>query len=475
MTERIPKAALVAGMVLMLPVLALMAYSRPAYFTKIEFLGGIILFELLCASLWLYRQVFLPIVIVAFLLAGTGLPLASGMWTSGRWGVLAAGALAGSFILLKERSQHFGLFHGLAMFSILAALVSAAVSRYPAFALLKASSLLLLFLYAGTGARIAAAGREMRFTAGLLTGCEVFVVLLAFFYLAGREPMGNPNSLGAVMAVAGAPVLLWGTLVTDSPIVRQRRLFLYGVAMYLVFHSRSRAGLAAAMLSSAVLCLSLRRYRLLAQGLVIILILTASAAILYPEAFSERMSSLASSVVYKDKDANLGIFASRKGPWEDALESIRKHFWFGSGFGTTDNGLDASDHLSSFSTAEGTSSENGSSYLAILTWVGVLGVAPFISLAIYLMVKVTRTCLWMLNTTNPFHPAIPIAMVTLAGLVHAGLEDWLFAPGYYLCVFFWSMAFILVDLAPWAPLPSFSRNWRPWLMRREAGRIVPSR
>ena len=36
-------------------------------------------------------------------------------------------------------------------------------------------------------------------------------------------------------------------------------------------------------------------------------------------------------------------------------------------------------------------------------------------------------------------------MVMVAGLLHAGFEDWLFAPGYYLCVFFWSMAFVFVD------------------------------
>jgi hypothetical protein len=33
-------------------------------------------------------------------------------------------------------------------------------------------------------------------------------------------------------------------------------------------------------------------------------------------------------------------------------------------------------------------------------------------------------------------------------LVHAAFEDWLFAVGYYLCVFFWSLAFIMVDVLP---------------------------
>ncbi len=35
-----------------------------------------------------------------------------------------------------------------------------------------------------------------------------------------------------------------------------------------------------------------------------------------------------------------------------------------------------------------------------------------------------------------------------AGLAHAAFEDWMFAVGYYLSVFFWAMAFILVDLLP---------------------------
>jgi hypothetical protein len=35
-----------------------------------------------------------------------------------------------------------------------------------------------------------------------------------------------------------------------------------------------------------------------------------------------------------------------------------------------------------------------------------------------------------------------------AGLVHAAFEDWLFAVGYPLCVFFWALAFMLEDILP---------------------------
>ena len=258
-------------------------------------------------------------------------------------------------------------------------------------------------------------------------------------------------------------------------VVYYRRLVLYVVCMYLLFQSHSRAGLAAAFISCCVLCLALRRYKLFGQGMIILLVMITSAAIFDSDAFSARVSSLRSSIVYKDKDPAQGIFASRQSPWQVATESIRKHLWFGSGFGTTDTGQDASAHLSRFTSTADATSENGSSYLTITSWVGIVGVAPFLLLLFALAGKILRTVLWMLNTGSPFHPAVPVAMVLVAGLLHAGLEDWMFAPGYYLCVFFWSFAFILVDVAPWAPLPSFNLPRRPWLMRQRLGGAAPSR
>lgn len=475
MTERLPKAALIAAAaLLLLPVLAYFAYSQPAYFTSPLFLGGFIAAELLFAAAWLYRRMFLPIVLVAFLMAGINLPV-GGMWIVARWFVLAIGATVGCFILLKERAHHFGLFHALATLCILAALVSSAVSHYPSFALLKAASLFLLFVYAGTGARLAAYGRERRFLAGLLLGTEIFVAAVAVFYLAGIEAMGNPNSLGAVMSVFCAPILFWGTLIDENPVVHHRRMLLFGLAIYLTFLSRSRASLLAAFISCSLLCLALRKYRLFVQGMLLLLILATSAAIFEPDAFWAAVSSTKEAVVYKDKDAALGVMASRGTPWQHATQSIRKHFWFGSGFGTTDNGVDASAHLSQFSTIEGVTSENGSSYLSIVSWVGVLGVLPFALLLLSLLAKIVRTCLWMMNTASPYHLAIPLAMVMIAGMIHAFFEDWMFAPGYYLCVFFWCMAFILTDYTPWAPLPSFSHSWRPWLLHQRVGAAAPIR
>lgn len=473
MTERIPKSVLIGGAILTPLFLALLAYSQPGYFTDQTYLGGLVFLEFLIAAVWLYRQVFFPLVLLAFLFAGTGLAIGGG-WTMARWVVLGVGALVGCIVMLKDRGHHFGLFHAAALFAALAALVSAAVSRYPNLAVLKALSVFLLFVYCATGVRLTVAGREPRFFDGLLAGCEVFVGGLAACYLTGREVMGNPNSLGAVMGVVGAPILFWGIMVAEKPWIRYRRSILLVVCMYLVFYSHARAGMAAAAVSCGLMCLALRKYRLLVQASVLILMLAAIAAIVNPGVFSSAVSSVTSSIVYKGQDPTRGLLASRESPWQAAVESVRVNFWFGTGFGTTDNGLDASEHLDQFSTGQGVTAENGSSYLAIVAWVGMLGMLPFLFLLLVIVGKIVRTLIWMSHTGNPSHPAIPLAMVMVAGLLHAGFEDWLFAPGYYLCVFFWSLAFVLVDLAPRAPVPSLSPSagW-PWLMRQSMAGIAP--
>jgi O-antigen ligase len=457
MTERIPKAALIAAIVLGPLILTYLAYSRPGYFTSQVYLGGLLLIEFLAVAVWMYRRVFFPLIMVAFLLAGVDLPVGT-IWSAARWVFLCVGALVGLSIMLKERRHHFGLFHVLAMFAILATLVSAAVSQFPSVTLLKALSILLLFLYGSTGARLAVTGRENRFFAGLLLGGEVFVGALAALYAVGIEAMGNPNSLGAVMGVVGCPILLWGTLVSEKGFDRRRRMALYAVALYLTYASHARAGMIAALISSGLLCFALRKYAFLARGVTVITILVAASAVVQPENFSKTVSSLMSSVVYKGVSEG-NLLASRETPWQAATDSISKHPWFGTGLGTITN-ADAGDvHVGMFSSSTAVTAENGSSYLSILSGVGILGAIPFSLLLLMILEKIVRTVAWMLRTGNANHPAVPIAAIMAAGLFHAGFEDWLFAPGYYLCVLFWSLAFIFVDVAP-SSVPRAALAWR---------------
>ncbi len=440
MTERIPKSVLVVGAMIAPVFLAYLAYSRPWYFTNQTYLSGLILVEFLVAAVSMYRRVFFPVVIVTFLFAGANLPVGSG-WTTGRWVFLAVGAVFGFFIVMKERRYHFGLFHIAAIFALLTALLSATVSRYPTVAVLKVLSFLLLFLYAGTGARVAVWGRENVFFARLLLGCEIFVGINAVFYAMGIEAMGNPNSLGAAMGVVGAPLLLWGMLVAEDPSLRRRRGILFAIAMFLGFISHSRAGLAAALVSCGLLCLALRKHRLFIKGVVIMTIVLAGAAIFRPE----QVASMTSSILYKGGDREHGIFLSRQSPWHDAIDNIREHPWFGSGLGTTADAGDPAKENASYSSTAAVTAEHGSSYLAIAAGVGTIGLLPFGFLLGILVRRIFRTIYWLRSSGVAAHPAVPLAFVILAGMVHAAFEDWMFAAGSYLCVFFWALAFVFID------------------------------
>jgi O-antigen ligase len=432
-----------------------LAIFRPAYLTSARDLGALILLQLLLAVIWNYRQRFFPVLLVVFLWAGATVPLSS-IWTSGRWLVLAVGALAGLVIYLKDESHHFEMFHLVASVAVLSALISAMVSSFPATATLKALSLLLLFLYGAAGARLAIVGREASFFSGLLVGCEIMVYCTAIAYFAlGLHFFGNPNSLGAVMGVVVAPLLLWGILISEKKITRRRRSVAFGLSLLLLFYSFARAGIVAGTVSCVLLCIALRQYRLLIKGATVAAV---AAALIYTVAPHESApsDSIMSMFLYKGHPDS-GVLGSRQSPWQKTVSVIREHPWFGSGFGTspvsTDENLLTGKYASNASIAR----EHGNSYLAILEWVGLLGVVPFVILLFFISSRIIRVLAWIRKTGDPRHAATPLAVVLAAGLVHAAFEDWLFATGYYLCVFFWSYAFVVFDVAP-ATVPAIAAS-----------------
>jgi O-antigen ligase len=168
---------------------------------------------------------------------------------------------------------------------------------------------------------------------------------------------------------------------------------------------------------------------------------------------SEESGSLL-QFVYKGEQVG-GIMASRNSVWDRTIVSIRQRPWFGSGFGTVATDYDTASTTSTGFASGEAAREHGNSYLAILEWVGLLGVVPFYALVLTIAIRTSQVFVWLKRTKDPFSPAVPIAVVMIAGLIHAGFEDWMFAVGYYLCVFFWSLAFVLIDILPTAA-PSFA-------------------
>jgi hypothetical protein len=205
------------GIVLGVSLALYFFYSHMQYFGDVSFLGGILLLEVIIASFWKYDQRFFVLLVIAFVWSGMYVPL-QGSWTTGRWLVLSSGAVVGCIVWTKTPRKPFGSLHLIAFFCICAAFVSASVSAYIQMASLKALSLLLLFLYCATGARLAVLGREDRFFRGLIWGSEIAVYITAICYFAlGESIWGNPNSLGAAMSIGVFPILLWGWFTSFLP------------------------------------------------------------------------------------------------------------------------------------------------------------------------------------------------------------------------------------------------------------------
>jgi len=426
--------------------LVVLGRSMPGYFNNQQYLAGFIFLQILLVCLWSYERLFFPFLMVAFLWAGMDVPLAE-TWTMGRWAVLAAGAVVGFARAMRMGVQRYHPFHLAALFCVGSAMVSAMVSVLPQFSLMKVLSLLLLFLYGASGARLVLRNPD-RFFRGLLLACEFSVYASIFSYMVlGLEIWGNGNSLGAVEGVVAAPVLLWGALLAPTKNLRVRRAVACVGALYLVYFTVTRAAMLATVLSMLTLLIGLRRNKLIIQGLVGIGCVLAITAIVAPRHFDDMKTSFVEGVIYKGHQDE-GLLGSRLAPWQEAVQVIQENPYFGSGFGTSTSGDKPFGEGGNYRSNSLTNREHGSSYLAITEWVGLLGILPFIALIILTMQAVARVFFYLLRTGDVSHYSVPLMMVVLAGLVHAGFEDWLFAVGYYLTILFWVFAFLLMDVVP---------------------------
>ena len=424
---------------------------NPGLFANATYLGGIVALEVVIACLWNFEKIFLPATMVCFVVAGTGLPL-SGPSNYLRWLFLAVGGMAGIVLWMKsKREKHFESFHLVALFCILTALATASASNSPVTASLKVGSLLLLFLYASTGARVALARREERFVRGLVLGCEIMVYIVAACnFVLGYDLFGSPNALGAVIGVAVTPVLLWAALMARDHAERRRRYIALALCGVLLYVTVCRAAIVADSIVIILITVGLRRPGLLLRGIFAAALFLEIMAVANPSHMGELLDSMTGRFIFKldRSQGHAGVFGSRQTPWEDSINAIKQHPWFGTGFGTSDLGGDRTDiQYSSIYTRAGSNREHGSSYLALAEYVGLLGIVPFVILLVLLLRAATRVYLWMRRNQSPNNYAVVFAMIVIAGLIHAGFEDWLFAVGSYLSVFFWVAAFLLIDLA----------------------------
>jgi O-antigen ligase len=434
------------------------AYSwyRPGRFTDVSILGALLFLEVLCFCVWHYRRWFYAAVVLSFLWTAVALPFHSA-FDVGRWVLLGVGAAVGFVTLKNGPFWRFSSFHLVASFCVLTAGISAIAASYPTVVLAKSASLFLLFLYGATGARLAVLGREDQFFHGLVLGFEIMVYLTAFcYFLLGLNLFDNGNSLGTAMSMGAFPVLLWAFLASDGG-RHTRMLVALLTCCGLLLFSLERAGILAALVVGFVWCLALRRYKLLAKSALVTFFGISLIAIFAPSLIQETVTTFTDTVLYKGEKEK-GLLGSRRSPWDDAVADIKSHPFFGNGFGVSPHGNLYELETETFHSTYQLARENGSSYLAIMGWLGFLGLIPFVALLSLVVGNIIRACKWVGTHGSPYHYCIPLAMTLVAGLIHAGFEDWLFAVGSYPSVYFWTLAFILVDVLPPSSVASRTRR-----------------
>lgn len=423
-------------------------WRNPGIFANSTFLGALIVIEIVVGCLWRFEKIFFLATMGCFLLAGTNLPFSVESFAI-RWLFLAFGALVGFTLWMRiDRTEHFGSFHLVALFCLFAATASASASEAPRTALLKVLSLFLLLLYSATGARAALVSRPGQFVGSIVLSCELLVFGVAASYFAGFDLFGNPNNLGAFVGVVAMPIMLWSVLTAERRTQRQHRSVALALCGFLLYVSVCRAGIVSSAVVIVGLAFGLRRPGLVLKTAFCAALFLEFMAVASPSHMSELMDSLNARFIFKVQSigGRPGVIGSRETPWEDTIAAVKHHPWFGTGFGTSDLRGAGSVGPSPIYSVEGSNREHGSSYLAMAEYMGILGAAPFLLLLLFLIRAATRVYRWMRTTGDVHHYAVPFAMVVVAGLIHACFEDWLFAVGSYLCVFFWVSAFLLIDL-----------------------------
>jgi len=237
-------------------------------------------------------------------------------------------------------------------------------------------------------------------------------------------------------------------LMTEDRGERRRRSIALAICGCLLYVSVCRAAIVAVFAVLVSITVALRRPGLVVKAFFVGFLFIEIMAVGNPSKVGDWADSMAGRFIFKKFGTKNGVLGSRLSPWEDTIAAVKQHPWFGTGFGTSEMGSEQSPFReSNVYTVFGTNREHGSSYLAMAEYMGMLGILPFLLLLALAMGGVFRMLRWIQRTGRLSHCGVPFALITLAGLIHAGFEDWLFAPGSYLCVFFWISAFLLIDAA----------------------------
>jgi O-antigen ligase len=259
----------------------------------------------------------------------------------------------------------------------------------------------------------------------------------------------NPNFLGLLMATA-TPVLIWELYRRWE--VKLHRLVLLGilgffVAVLYATVSRSAYVVFVAIATGFVMAYRVRRPLLTALVVVWLALIVVAVA---PEAGD----SWIRRNIYKQTNAELGLFVKREAVWSASFDAAKVGGWLGAGYGVS-VGSDESEISSAVSTAE-YGREKGNSQLAIVEEIGIVGLLLYVLVMIALF-RALRA--GFKAAEGEMRIVIGLVMGTLMGLqLHSVLEAWWVSPGSPEFVFFWVTAGAGLGMARLARISARARH-----------------
>jgi len=213
------------------------------------------------------------------------------------------------------------------------------------------------------------------------------------------------------MAAIGTTYIMYQFLVSRKKILILLLIPLVGAVLF----AASRTALLAMIISTVIMCyhFSINKFQFVRYMCGTIIILTLSFPL---------WGSAIDRVISKQMDnTNLGQFGSRTLIWENRLDEFKKNPVVGIGFSTVDSESGNVNKLTG-------SVEPGSSWLAVASMTGIIGLIFFI----WIIFEAYRNLMECKNYYSIFLSSLLIFFT-----IHMVGEGYVFAGGNAVCVFLW--------------------------------------
>jgi O-antigen ligase len=396
-----------------------------------------------------------------------------------RWGILFLGMFI-CIARIRGAARNYpgpptSLFTSLMWLYALAAVATILTSYVPSLTALKALTLVAMIIFLGTTSRWLAEEAGPLAVRRLGRGWVLFsmpaLILSTYFWLRGDGASysdggflgttGNTNSFGALAAFL-LPLLaarLFGHKLSFSGSFLPSAGFVL-LIVYLLYISRSRASLLAFVVSMVVCYFIEPRsqiFRVAAGGgVAVLLFLTAR-----PESSINAIEQFA----YKGS-AQHGILGSRLGLWVASTRDFMENPLMGIGYGITDS---KEERWQVDTATRGVKEERGSSPLAVLSQVGLLGGVPY--LAAVLLVAI-RSVLFARQVHDPWLTAMTASV--WAGITNSLFEGWMTSVGSGLLWLLLTQCYLLDAVMSRLRPPRRAAVPLPWVTRHPLRSSVPA-